>query len=705
METKKILLILFVFFLTSCAKPLVKLPEPLKSISQNKTAENKTQELEISPRKDTAQKEEKREPQKEALPSPEYPRRLTQKPLPPPPPPSPPQEKKPIDTKALVGVTGPVLLNVESMPLSDFIVYALGDLLKVVFLIDEDVRKMTTPVTLRMPKPLPPEEVLSVVIDYLEKKDLTVEQKGKVLSITKPKPKAPPPPPKVQEIVVSDEALNTSAQVAQFVPLKYLRPFDIEPLLRDLVKTSVEIKRYDREAAFLFIGPGYQIKELIEVLKILDVPSLANKKLYLVKLTYWQVEEFEKELSRILGTLGFPVSKNIKDPGVLLIPIKSLNSLLCAFPDETSYSYALEWIKRLDSPDSAGAEIRYYIYRPLYSKAVDLADSLRRLLTGEALKTVAPSPQPQPGARTPQATQPQTTSFSAQGMSISADEKRNLLLITATPPQYQAVLQVLKELDRPPRQVLIEATILELTLKDELKLGLEWYLKNKGFIGNFTPGRLLSFGGQTGFTYHYVTDSGKFDLLINLFASKGLTNILSTPRVLVLDNQAATIQVGTDIPVITGEVTTAQAVTGATAGVVRSIQYRSTGVILSVKPTIYTEGLLQLEITQEVSEMGASPPGIASPTVLVRKINTNVVAGDGETLVLGGLISTTKGKEEIKIPLLGDIPLFGNLFKTRSEEERKTELIVLLRPYIIKNLEDARAITQELKERLKWLKE
>ncbi len=699
METKKILLIIIVFLITACSKPYVKLEEPLKALPKHQPGgeeklENKTQELIKSP--EVSQREKPKEIKQEIITPPEYPKKLIQEPLPPPLPEK--EEKKPIDTKALVGVQGPILLNVEAMPLSDFIIYALGELLKVPFLIDEEVRNTKTPVTLRMPRALPPEEVLSVIIDYLEKQGLSVEQKEKVLSITKPKIK-PAPPPKVKQIVIGDEALNTSAQVAQFVPLKYLRPFDLEPLLRDLVKTPVEIKRYDRENAYLFIGPGYQIKELLEVIKLLDVPSLVNKKIYLIKLTYWQSEEFVKELSGLLEKLGLPMARTIKDPGILFIPVKSLNSVICIFPDEATYNYALEWIKRLDSPEAAGTENKFFIYRPLYSKAIDLAESLKKLITGETVKAITPA---QPGAKgTPGKEPPQSPSFSAKGFTISADEKRNLLLITATPSQYQAILQVIKELDKPPKQVLIEATILELTLKDELKFGLEWYLRNRSLMGNFTPGQIFQFSGQAGFTYSLLTDTGRFNLLLNLFASKGLTNILSTPRVMVLDNQAATIQVGTDIPVVTGEVSTAE----AAGRVVRSIQYRNTGVILSVKPTIYTEGLLQLEITQEVSEMGTAPPGLDSPTVLVRKITTNVVAGDGETLVLGGLISTTRGKEEVKIPFLGDIPLIGNLFKTWADEERKTELIVLLRPYIIKNLDDARAITEELKERLKWLKD
>jgi general secretion pathway protein D len=190
---------------------------------------------------------------------------------------------------------------------------------------------------------------------------------------------------------------------------------------------------------------------------------------------------------------------------------------------------------------------------------------------------------------------------------------------------------------------------------------------------------------------------------MNAFASEDKVNILSTPRLIVLDNEEATIQVGTDIPIVTGEVTAGD-VTQAQPSVLRNIQYRSTGVILRVKPTINTEGLLTLSISQEVSEMGANPPGINSPTILTRRINTTVVAAHGESIALGGLISESKGWTETKIPLLGDIPVIGPLFKTTSKENRKTELLIFLTPTILTSVDEMSKMTRDLKKELKWLK-
>jgi general secretion pathway protein D len=161
--------------------------------------------------------------------------------------------------------------------------------------------------------------------------------------------------------------------------------------------------------------------------------------------------------------------------------------------------------------------------------------------------------------------------------------------------------------------------------------------------------------------------------------------------------------VGTDIPIVTGEVTAAD-VTQTQPSILRNIQYRNTGVILKVKPTINTEGLLTLNISQEVSEMGTNPPGIDSPTILMRRITTSIVAAHGESITLGGLMSESKTLNTSKIPLLGDIPVIGPLFKTTSKENRKTELLIFLTATILTSIDEMSKITRDLKKELKWLK-
>jgi general secretion pathway protein D len=205
-----------------------------------------------------------------------------------------------------------------------------------------------------------------------------------------------------------------------------------------------------------------------------------------------------------------------------------------------------------------------------------------------------------------------------------------------------------------------------------------------------------------GLSYTFISETANFTATISALATQNKANILSTPRLMVLDNKEATIQVGSDIPTVTGEISTSTTST-TTPSVLRNITYRSTGVLLRVKPNITTEGLLTLEISQEVSQPGA--PGVGdSPIILTRRISTTVVVGHGQTIALGGLFKDSQAETEAKVPLLGDIPLLGNLFKYTDKTTEKTELLILVTPTILTTTDEAVKITDELKKQLKWFK-
>ena len=673
------LLILIFLFSCSAKEPFKMLKEQtFTEVSQKK----EKQEVLIEEKNEEKEPKKEKEVQHEEISLPKYERKTPSKPLPPP--------QKKFDLLALIPVKEPVIVNVESMPLSDFIIYVIGETLKVMFLMDEDVMKDKTPITLKMVTPTAPEKVLEAVLGMIERYGIEVDQKDGALYFFKPKPK---PIRKPVDIKVGEEVPESPAEIIQVVPLRYVRTTEIETFIREFYK-NVNFKIYPRENALIFQGPASSIKEVVDFVKLFDVPYLQNKKVILLRLTYWQTDDFIKQISTILEGLGFNVAKTPREPGIYFIPIKYLNSILVVAPDEVSLSQVIDWAKRLDTAESAGTEEKAFVYSPRFSKASDLLEALKKLFS--------PIETPPP-AQTPQQKQAKPEKLTISGLKISADDKRNLLLIMTTPAQYKTLLTYLEKLDVPPRQVMIEAMIAELTLADELKYGFEWFIKNKMFEGTYTLGTAFGVPTAPGLTYTFLSETEKIKVLINLLATKDLVNILSTPRLMVLDNEEATIQVGTDVPVVTGQVTTAEAA-GPVTGVVQTIQYRSTGIILRVKPTINTEGLLTLNITQEVSEMGAAPPGVSSPTILVRKINTNVVAASEQSIVLGGLMSETQSISETKVPFIGDIPLLGELFKSKSKEKRKTELIVILTPKIVSTIEEASKITEDFKKELKWFK-
>jgi len=638
----------------------------------------------------------------EILKLPEFKTRVSEKVLPP---------SRPIDTKRITLARDPVMINVERMPLSDFIIHALGETLKVSFVMDQRVMESKEPINMRMTEPIPSEKALEIVLGLFDRYNLYVEERAGALYILHKSPETKQP----LDLRIGREAPESPAPILLVAPLRYIRPAEIEALLKEFYKTGVQIRPYPRENVILFYGQASQVKQLIDFVETFDVPYMVGKKMIMFKLVYWQIDEFVRQLSQVFESLGIPIAKTSRDPGIQIVPIKTLGTLLIIAPDDTSLNYVLEWKEKLDTPDAAGTEERPFIYTPRYSKSSDLVKSIKTLY--EIIPTPQPTttPAPTPTAPAPTAPAPATPArapasspaLTRPGLKISSDDHRNVVLVFCSPVEYRNILTLLMEIDKPPRQVLIEAMIAELTLKDELKYGIEWYLRDSLFGGSLKGTfQLESLFGLTrgpGLVYQFVTDTGKFRTLINAFAAEDKVRILSTPRLMVLDNQEATIQVGTDIPIVTGEVT-ASDVSQAQPSILRNIQYRNTGVILRVKPTINTEGLLTLNISQEVSEMGTNPPGINSPTVLMRKINTSVVAAHGESIALGGLMSESLGDTENKIPLLGDIPLLGTLFKTTSKENRKTELLILLTPMILTSVDETTKITNELKKDLKWLR-
>lgn len=261
-------------------------------------------------------------------------------------------------------------------------------------------------------------------------------------------------------------------------------------------------------------------------------------------------------------------------------------------------------------------------------------------------------------------------------------------------------------MDKPPKQVLIEATIAELTLTDDLNYGIEWALMSKMEQGSYSLQTLgqLGLNTGTGLTFNFTSDSKRLAAAVNAYAKENKLNVLSTPRIMVLDNQSASITVGSQVPLLSGSTSSSSvASTGVTVST-EAVQYVTTGIILTVTPTINTSGLLTLAITLEDSEAQTNnTSSIDSPLITTQNLTTSVVASSSQTILLGGMITNNLSDTETKVPLLGDIPLIGNVFKTRSKSTTKSELIILLTPRILTSSDQAARVTDEIKRGIKWL--
>ena len=287
---------------------------------------------------------------------------------------------------------------------------------------------------------------------------------------------------------------------------------------------------------------------------------------------------------------------------------------------------------------------------------------------------------------------------------VVADETRNALLIRAPRTEYRRIERALRELDKAPTQVLIEATIVEITLTGDLTYGLEWAFNN-GLGGGQTGSGLLSIAGsadlnpaQKGFTYSIANNAGAVRATLNALAKRSQIRVLSNPSLLVLDNHNATILVGNQVPVRTGNSTVSNGV------VIDSFSYKDTGVMLSVSPSVNSGGLITLGIAQAVTDtVDAAAGSDAQPRFLTRQIHSRVAVRSGETIVLGGLIREKDDNGRNGVPLLSDVPILGALFSTTAESRERTELMVLLTPRALEDDDQVRAASVEMRQRIRSL--
>ena len=309
----------------------------------------------------------------------------------------------------------------------------------------------------------------------------------------------------------------------------------------------------------------------------------------------------------------------------------------------------------------------------------------------------------------PAASTPSTSSAPpANGpVKVVASKANNSLLIRATPNDYERVEATLARLDTAPWQVLIEASIAEVTLNDQLRYGVQYFLQQNSLAASFTSAAqtaLLPNPITPGFNFLFTPGSSA--ITIDALSRLTSVKILSSPSVVVQDNSEAVLTVGSEVPTQTQQ---QQSTTAANAPIVNSIEYRNTGVILQVRPRINSNQAVSLEIAQEVSRVddastsGANSP--LTPTFIQRKITSRVNVQSGQTVVLGGLIQDSEERGRDRVPILGEIPVLGNLFGTTSNVNIRTELIVFITPRVIRNPEDARDVSEELRARLRSLRQ
>lgn len=442
--------------------------------------------------------------------------------------------------------------------------------------------------------------------------------------------------------------------------------------------------------------------------------------------------------------------------GMHLLPIERLNSVLVVTPRASQLDQARRWIERLDQPNESSNEPRLFIYHVQNGNARHLASLLAGLFGEGGVSGSAPaqtnsgvapglgtsaigargglggtsaggwssggglpstsgltSAAGAMGGATAQGGVGQTQTSTASNVGklrVMADDVNNVVLIWGPRSEYSKIETSLKRLDVPPTQVLIEASIIEVTLDDTLQYGLQWFFKDGRRNGLYGSGGLFNStsaeaGGLTGaasqgFTYTLRSGSalGDIRVVLNALASKSLLKVISSPSLMVQDNFTANIAAGTQQPVNAGTT-----VSGSANLITTNIQYKDTGVNLSVTPSVNAGNMVNMLIHQAVTDLGTLDDATQQYSFLQRQISTKVAVRSGETLVLGGLIRDNSTTGKSGIPLLQDIPVVGKLFGSTSSGSARTELLLTITPRVVRSDQELRDVTNELREKMQGL--
>ncbi|HEX9715409.1 MAG TPA: hypothetical protein VGA28_06940, partial [Desulfurivibrionaceae bacterium] len=292
---------------------------------------------------------------------------------------------------------------------------------------------------------------------------------------------------------------------------------------------------------------------------------------------------------------------------------------------------------------------------------------------------------------------------------LLADDGRNIILIRALTPDYTRLVKLMERLDNLPRQVLIEVMVVEVTLNDSWQFGIEWALKNNQLkIDGTKYGQSFTtdFASKitSGFSYSVFRSAEDVVALINAIADQTDTTLLSSPQILVLNNEEASVNVGDQVPILTSQ---SVPITSNPTDLFQTstVQYKDTGTLLKVRPRINHDGLVILDVVQQVSSVKVNTfGGTDSPIISTRELKTRLAVKNGQSIMMGGLINKDNSITQSKIPLLGDIPLLGWAFKYESHKNDKTELLVMITPYVIETDDVLDQYIKKFQEKMQGLR-
>ena len=608
----------------------------------------------------------------------------------------------------------PIQVSFRDVPLIAFINEVFGEVLGLSYAVSPGLDKKEDLVTLRLGEPVSPSQLFATARLVLENYGIDVRDEDGVLSFLE----TPEISARDIPLLISGRALPevpaTHRTIFQLVPLRVVDAAVVATTLQDVFnEQDLKIDPHRDRNTLLLRGNLDLIALALEMVEVLDQPLMQGQHGLIIEPRFLEVEAMAQSLSHVLQSEGYSISLHTRGGAAILVPLQGANKLVAFAADRATLEHIQEWARILDTQRQDEIEDGVFTYEVRNTQAEHITETLNRMLGSGSVSAGA----------TGQSTAAEGRSGSTGGAAgrIVVDERRNLLLFRGSGKEWAEILDVVAILDKPSPSVLIEVLIAEITLSDRDGSGFEFMfgggeqgnlslLGNDLEIGGGTIGQLGVTGANaiSGGASLVLNGAGSTRAVLKFFYTDNRVVIRSSPKLVVKSGETASIQVGDEIPTITQNSVDPGIDTGGRGNnILQEITYRKTGITLEIEPIVQANGLVDLKISQELSEAQPNADGQVSqtPTILNRQISTNLTLRDGGSLLMGGLIAENQSDGQRGIPGIAKVPVLGRLFRSETLNVNRTELIILVIPYVIADHAEGWELTKRVKEQLELHKE
>ena len=579
----------------------------------------------------------------------------------------------------------PIQVSFHDVPLVPFVNEVFGELLGMSFSIPPGLSEKTDLVTLRLTEPVPPSQLFSTARRVLQDYGISVGEQEGVLTFAATQEIGTDDIP----LLISGRALPevppTHRTIFQFVTLKVLRTVQITRWLKQIFTSGdLGIAEDPGRNTLLLKGDLATVGQAIDMIEVLDQPALRGRNGVIIEPEYLDAAAMAKDITNLMEAEGYKVSGSGGFTSTILIPLESVNKLVAFAADAKILNHVEQWARTLDAEQQQTLEDAVFTYQVMHTQAEEMTETLNGILRpfhGRRQRPLGYWPMNPERARR----------AAAAGAAAASSSTRTATCCCSGVRARNGgnCGRSFKKLDKPVPSVLIELMVAEVTLSDEEQSGFEFMFRSTLGDGRSLQGGTLNSLGLQDKAFSLTLDSaGQTRAMLNFFYDDSRVMIRSRPRLLVKSGETATLEAGNEIPVVV-QASDSDTQLGGSTNILQQVSYRKTGVILEIEPIVQANGLVDLSISQELSE--ARPTAATSlegtPTILNRRISTSLTLRDGGSLVMGGRpdLQQREYRAGGQLTGLGRIPWIGRLFRSDTFSEDRTELVIMVIPYVVAN--------------------